>query len=312
MLDLIFNPLFSALAFIILVMGLGFIIGPLIHYNRTQKRISQIFGDAGHASTGALFENTDRFFDKVIQPLAQLTGGSDGLGTKEIQQACAQAGLREKREIISFNAARAALFLFLPLLFFIYTYIKSGSIGGTGNLFMSLLVAAAGYYMPLQYLRMQRQMRAQAMQNALPDLIDLLVICTESGLALDQAIARSAKELSDTSPILAEEFHLLTLEVRAGAGRARALRNLAERVLLDDMTNFTSMLIQADRFGTSVSEALRIQSDVMRTKRTQRAEEIAAKIPTKILLPVIICIFPVLLIVIIGPAIIQITSAFPK
>lgn len=150
------------------------------------------------------------------------------------------------------------------------------------------------------------------MRSLLPDVIDLLVICTESGLSLDQALGRVSQEVARTSPMVASEFHLVTLEIRAGAGRSDALRNLSLRVKLDDLSNLASMMIQADRFGTGIAEALRIQSETMRIRRMQRAEETAAKIPTKMLMPLVFLIFPALMIVILGPAIIKLSEVFSE
>jgi tight adherence protein C len=170
----------------------------------------------------------------------------------------------------------------------------------------------AGYYLPDVYLRFRTNQRAKDMRDTLPDLIDLLVICTESGLGMDAAINRVSQEIARSSKILAEEFYLAALEIRAGAGRSTALKNLALRVDLEDLHSLVSMLVQADRFGTSLADSLRIQSEVMRTKRMQRAEEIAAKVPVKMLIPLIFFIFPSLLMVLIGPAVLQISAIFAK
>jgi tight adherence protein C len=150
------------------------------------------------------------------------------------------------------------------------------------------------------------------MRETLPDLIDLLVICIESGLGLDAALNRVSREISRASPVLAEEFYLAGLEIRAGSGRVPALKNLSLRVDLEDLYNLVAMLVQADKFGTSLGASLRIQSEVMRVKRMQRAEEIASKIPVKMLFPLIFFIFPSLMFVIIGPAAIQVSAMFAK
>ena len=173
-------------------------------------------------------------------------------------------------------------------------------------------LAAVGYYLPDLYLRWITARRSDEMRDTLPDLIDLLVICTEAGLGMDGAINRVSLEIARSSKILAEEFNLAALEIRAGSGRSVALKNLALRVHLEDLDGLVSMLVQADRFGTSVAESLRIQSEVMRMKRMQRAEEIAAKVPVKMLIPLIFFIFPALLSVLIGPAVIQISAMFSK
>lgn len=173
-----------------------------------------------------------------------------------------------------------------------------------------ILLATLGYYIPDYYLNWKIKNRVQDIEENLPDLVDLLVISTEAGLGFDAAINRISKEIAKSSIYLAEEFHLTNLEIRAGSQRVSAFKNLILRVGLDDLTHLISMLIQADKFGTSLSESLRIHSEVMRNKRFQKAEEKAAKIPVKMLFPLAICIFPSLLIAVIGPAVIQLSSTF--
>jgi len=165
-----------------------------------------------------------------------------------------------------------------------------------------------GYYLPEIFIHLRTQARVDEMRVVLPDVSDLLLICTESGLGLDQALGRVSQEISRSSPMVAAEFQLTNLEIRAGASRSTALRNLALRVKLEDLSRFAAMLIQADRFGTGIATALRIQSETMRGQRMQRAEEAAAKVPTKMLLPLVFCIFPVLMTVILGPAVIRLLS----
>jgi tight adherence protein C len=150
------------------------------------------------------------------------------------------------------------------------------------------------------------------MRNSLPDMIDLMVVCTESGMGIDAAISRLSREMARTDPDLAQEFYLAALEMRAGATRIEALHNLALRSRLEELKDLVSMLVQVEKFGTSLAESLRVQSDMMRTRRTQRAEEIAAKIPVKMVLPLGLFIFPTLIMVILGPAVIQIIQVFSK
>jgi tight adherence protein C len=173
-----------------------------------------------------------------------------------------------------------------------------------------ILVAALGYYLPDFYLSILTKRRMEDSQEGLPELIDLLVICTESGLGLDAALNRVSKEISRSHAYLAEELYLTNLEIRAGAGRNVALKNLALRTNLESVHNLVSILTQADRFGTSVADSLRSEASLMRIRRMQSAEEIAAKIPIKMMIPMVLCIFPSLFVVIIGPAIIQIRVLF--
>ena len=147
------------------------------------------------------------------------------------------------------------------------------------------------------------------MQKALPDALDLLVVCVEAGLGLNQALVRVSEEIERLSPMLSEQFALVNLEIRAGTPRDEAFRNMGERTGLDDIKSLMAMLIQTDRFGTSVAQALRVQADTLRTKRRQRAEEAAAKTTIKLVFPLVLFIFPAMFVVILGSAIIQIFEA---
>jgi tight adherence protein C len=151
--------------------------------------------------------------------------------------------------------------------------------------------------------------RQKEMQKALPDALDMLVVSVEAGLGLNQALVRVSEEIYRISPVLSEQLALVNLEIRAGTSREEALRNLAERTGLQDISSLVGMLIQTDRFGTSVAQALRVHSETMRTKRRQRAEEAAAKTTIKMVFPLVFCIFPALFVVILGPALIQIYKA---
>ncbi len=166
-----------------------------------------------------------------------------------------------------------------------------------------------GYIVPTLIVGMRIRRRQKEMQRALPDALDMLVVSVEAGLGLNQALVRVADEIYRLSPVLAEQMTLVNLEIRAGTAREEALRNLADRTGLADIASLTAMLIQTDRFGTSVAQALRIHADTMRTKRRQRAEEAAAKTTIKLIFPLVFCIFPALFVVILGPAVIQIMQA---
>lgn len=166
-----------------------------------------------------------------------------------------------------------------------------------------------GYVLPTVTVGMRIRRRQKEMQRALPDALDMLVVSVEAGLGLNQALVRVADEIFRLSPVLAEQMTLVNLEIRAGTAREEALRNLADRTGLADIASLTGMLIQTDRFGTSVAQALRIHADTMRTKRRQRAEEAAAKTTIKLIFPLVFCIFPALFVVILGPAMIQIMAA---
>jgi tight adherence protein C len=156
------------------------------------------------------------------------------------------------------------------------------------------------------------RLRQREIFEAFPDALDLLTICVEAGLGLDAALARVAREIRLTSRELSDELELVTLEMRAGAGKDRALRNLALRTGVEDIESLVALLVQSERFGTSIGESLRIQSDTLRVKRQQRAEEAAAKISVKLVFPLVLCILPSIFIVVGGPAVIQIGKTFSQ
>jgi tight adherence protein C len=168
-----------------------------------------------------------------------------------------------------------------------------------------VLAAACGYYTPALWLWRASASRKDALQRGIPDALDLMVVCVEAGLGLDQAIGRVGEEVKRAHPELSDELNLLAVELRTGLSRQEALRNLAHRTNLEEVRNLVALLIQTDRFGTSIGQALRVHSDSMRTTRRLKAEELAAKLPVKLLLPLIFFIFPSLFIVSIGPACIQ-------
>ncbi len=169
--------------------------------------------------------------------------------------------------------------------------------------------AAMGYVMPSILVGRKVKLRQKEMQRALPDALDMLVVSVEAGLGLNQALVRVSEEIDRISPVLSEQLALVNLEIRAGTPREEALRNLADRTGLQDISSLVGMLIQTDRFGTSVAQALRVHAEVMRTKRRQRAEEAAAKTTIKLVFPLVFCIFPAMFVVILGPALIQIYQA---
>ena len=169
----------------------------------------------------------------------------------------------------------------------------------------ALVAAGFGYLLPAIVLARLARRRQHRVRLSVPDALDLLVVSVEAGLGLDQALQRVGDELIAVHPELSEDLRLINLELRAGKARSEALHNLAARTGVEDLTSLVAVLVQTDKFGTSVSQALRVQSDVLRTKRRQRAEEAAAKTAVKMVFPLVLCIFPAIWIVTIGPAAIK-------
>jgi tight adherence protein C len=218
------------------------------------------------------------------------------LGTLRLRLV--QAGFRREEAMTIFFGVRVAMALGLFFLFATPIILRP-------NLMMALGGVFAGYLLPGMALARMAKRRQHRIRLALADALDLLVVSVEAGLGLDQALMRVASELEFAYPELAGELKLINLELRAGKPRAEALRNLADRTGVDDLSALVTMLIQTDKFGTSVAQSLRVYSDTLRTKRRQRAEEAAAKTGVKMVFPLVFCIFPAIWVVTIGPAAIK-------
>lgn len=210
-----------------------------------------------------------------------------------------QAGFRESRHSTVYFGLRGLLAV--GGLFFV---IVSG--WGANNPTMFVVVPALGYILPRFILKRMIKARQLAIRLGLPDALDLAVICVEAGLGLDQSLQRVGKELKLTHPELSDEFELVHLEMRAGKPRIEALRNLALRTGVDDVRALVAVLVQTDRFGTGIAQALRVHSDALRTERRQRAEEVAAKVSVKMVPVLVFFIFPSMFFVTLGPAAIAI------
>ena len=182
----------------------------------------------------------------------------------------------------------------------------------SGFTYISIILAVVGFYLPNLWIKLRIAGRKEKIQRGLPDALDLMVVCVEAGTGLDAALNRTAEEMKKTNSILAEELGLVIMEIRAGKPRQEALKNLAWRTDLEDLSNLTTLLIQTERFGTSIAQALRVHSDFMRTKRFQRAEEVAQKMPIKLIFPLALFILPMFFLVTVGPAMFTISKYFAK
>ena len=217
-----------------------------------------------------------------------------------------RAGIRRKNAGTIFWGAKGFFCIFLAALFFICRFTVLKVLSDQIAVGLAVLIALAGFYLPDLWLTIKSDIRKEKLLEGIPDALDLLVVCVEAGMGLDGAINRVAEETKLTNPILSDELKLLNLELRAGKSRQDALRNLALRTNIDAMNSLVTLLIQTDKFGTSVAKALQVFSDSFRTQRYQKAEEFAAKMPVKLIFPLILFIFPSLFVIIVGPAAISI------
>ena len=215
-----------------------------------------------------------------------------------LQLRMTQAGYRGSEALPIFYGVRVVLAIGAFLLFATPVLIRP-------DLIIALSALGVAYLLPGMWIGRLAKRRQHRIQLALADVLDLLVVCVEAGLGLDQAMVRVGQELEFAFPDLADELRIVNLELRAGKPRIEALKNLADRTGIEDVRSLVSMLVQTDRFGTSIAQSLRVHSDTLRTKRRQRAEEAAAKTGVKMVFPLVFCIFPAIWVVTIGPAAIQ-------
>ncbi|MCC7498547.1 MAG: type II secretion system F family protein [Bryobacterales bacterium] len=221
-----------------------------------------------------------------------------------VQRRLIRAGIRGPNAVKILYGARVGLGVLLPLIALIF--IANSDADSSNKVMIVTAAAAAGFFGPNEYVNLRAKKRQKQIQRGLPNALDLLVVCVESGLGLDQAILQVAKELEHAHPEISEEFTFVNLELKAGARRSEALRNLADRTAVDDLKKLVAVLIQADRFGTGIAQSLRAHSDYMRVQARQIAEEKAAKLGVKLVFPIFFCILPSLFVVTVGPIICRI------
>jgi tight adherence protein C len=247
----------------------------------------------------------------LVSPLAKFVMPKASAERDSTHTRLVQAGFRTPQSLRNFYGTKLILALGLPLVVLVASrWLPALSTNLIG--FLLVLAAFIGVRLPDIALEHVRQRRIKRLRNGLPDALDLLVVCVESGLGLAPAIERVARELEFSHPDLGQELALVNAEMRAGVERPVALRNLANRSGVDDISGLVGLLIQTIRFGTSVAEALRVYSEEFRDKRMQKAEEQAAKIGTKMIFPLVLCLFPSFFIVAIGPAVLRIIAAFKQ
>lgn len=216
------------------------------------------------------------------------------------------AGVRQPGAASIFWGAKVLCAVVFPALAFMGRVFMDRPLLQFQMLLLLGALALIGFYLPDLYLKLRIRRRQADIVRGFPDALDLLVVCVEAGMGLDAAVNRVADEIRLSSPVISDEFRILNLELRAGKARIDALRNLGMRTDVEEVRSFATLLVQTDRFGTSVAQALRVHSDAMRTRRYQKAEELASKLPVKLMVPLIFFIFPAIFVVVVGPAVIQI------
>jgi tight adherence protein C len=222
------------------------------------------------------------------------------------------AGYRKYNAPIIFYGLKLMLAVVLPTVVFLGLVSLGIPVRKMAMVLLLLTLALAGFYLPDVWVRLATARRQEKITDGFPDALDMMVVCVEAGMGLDQAIKRVSDEMKLNYSIISDEFSLMNLELRAGRSRQDAMRNLAARTDVEDVSSLVTLLIQTDRFGTSIAQALRVHSDSMRTKRRQKAEERAMKLPVKLLFPLILFIFPSIFVAVIGPGAIKIYRVLLK
>jgi tight adherence protein C len=241
--------------------------------------------------------------EQILQRLGERVKGKRR-DTASVRASLTQAGFLHPKALALYWGTRAGLALSMgAAALFVIPLLGEDPLT---TLIGGVWAAALGWIAPAFFVGRRVKARKKEIVRALPDALDMLVVCVEAGLGLNQALVRVAEELAQVSPVLSEQMVLVNLEIRAGTVREEALRLFAERTGVSDVSSLVTMLIQTDRFGTSIAHALRVQASALRTKRRQRAEEAAAKTAIKLVFPLVLFIFPALYVVILGPAMIQI------
>lgn len=245
--------------------------------------------------------------ERVAEPLNRIVPISAKDAAK-LQKRLLNAGYRSPDAAMAFRAIQLSLVVALPTLVITIGYLLDRPVRTT--VILSVLGAAIGFYLPRMILGNKIKQRQLRITWGLADTLDLMVVAVEAGLGLNAALNRVAEELKKTHPDLHYELELVNLEIRVGRSREEALRNLAERTGVDDIRSFVALLIQADRYGSSIAKAVRIFAESLRTKRRQKAEQASQKAALKLIFPLTVFLFPVILLMILAPAVLNLIDLF--
>lgn len=286
--------LFALLAAVLSMLGVTFWVRP-------QTAIDRVAGDVAAAEQGG--SHPSLVFRDIMRKLGTIVPTSPG-DAGLLQRRLQIAGYRNPNALKTFYGIKASLAVGLPLLTMVLTF--GFNLFGENWMGYTVAAGAIGYFGPNEFLRHAAKGRQNRIKKGMANALDLLVVCVESGLGLDQAIMQVSKELQTAHPEIAEEFGVVNLEMRAGKRRVDALRNLGQRTGVDEVKKLVAVLVQADRFGTSIAGSLKSHSDYMRVQARQEAETKAAKIGVKLVFPIFFFILPSLFVVTVGPIIVKI------
>jgi tight adherence protein C len=293
--------LLTFLLFVVL-MGTVTVIG-MKFYVRPKEAIERVAG-LGTNQQEHVPAHPSLAFRELLQRLGNILPASPKDVTV-MQRRLIRAGFRGHHSLKVLYGSKFALLILLPIL--MTACVSTAEMDSDTKIMAVLGAAVAGFFGPNEYVKRIAVRRQKEVRRGMPNALDLLVVCVESGLGLDQAILQVSKELDHAHPEISEEFSLVNLELKAGKRRTEALRNLADRTNVDELKKLVAVLIQADRFGTGIAQSLRGHADFMRVQARQVAEEKAAKLGVKLVFPIFFCILPSLFVVTVGPVAVKIT-----
>ena len=279
---------------------------------KIQKSGAESVVDENTSDSSGRSDNKISFALNIIERAGDLFKPKSDDDIIHMRKSLIRAGYRKRNSFVIFYGVKSCLGILLPVCFSGLKFMVISTMTSANFILLVIVLALFGFYLPNIWLKQMIDTRQRKILEGLPDALDLMIVCVEAGMGLDSAISRAAREIKLSNKEVGEELNLVTLELRAGKLRSDALRNLARRTGLEEINSLVSLLVQTDKFGTSVAQALRVHSDSMRDKRFQRADELAAKLPVKLLFPMILFIFPAIFVVLVGPAAIRIIrNLFP-
>jgi tight adherence protein C len=284
--------------------------GIIAYYQNRQKIKERIKG--GQTQTVAILRREERenpLKKRVMEWVSRLGkwGVKDPGEATLMRSTLIQAGFRHPKASAVYFGLRALLAFSLPLPYLLATIMKGKAIAGS-SLLLAFLLSAGGFYLPQYFLAVITRRRQDQIDKALPDVLDLLIVCMEAGLAMQATFNRVADEIKAVSKELHKELLITNAELRTGIPREMALKNLGDRTGVQSVKSLVGLMVQSEKMGASIAQSLRTHAAFTRVQRAQRAEEIAAKLPVKILMPMIFFIFPAIFVVVLGPAIISISK----
>jgi len=293
--------IFLVVVFASVAIAMGAVASLVFRWNTPEHR--EIRKLASQRNLGGVFTHTE--LTEAVAPWVKRFKQVAPKSPKElskVRRRLGTAGYRSMTAAVLYGASE----VILPIVFAAASLL----IVGFSKWYIALFAAVIGWVLPSFWLGRQIALRQKQIRNGLPDALDLMIVCIEAGSAIDQALVKTSDELDISYPALADELRLVTTEIRAGKPRLEAFKNFASRTKVDEVRSLVAMLVQTDRFGTSVAQALRTHAEVSRTKRRQNAEERAAKIGVKLVFPLVFCLFPSLYVAILGPAVVDYVRVF--